>query len=34
MSRLSKINDLAFDLVHEYMEPQTIFLRKTDIRFI
>ncbi|EOV3185509.1 hypothetical protein ACOMX4_002784 [Enterococcus faecalis] len=21
MSRLSKINDLAFDLVHEYMEP-------------
>ncbi|EOH8749769.1 hypothetical protein ACMDXZ_002199 [Enterococcus faecalis] len=25
MSRLSKINDLAFDLVHEYMEPSKQF---------
>lgn len=25
MSRLSKINDLAFDLVHEYMKPSEQF---------
>ncbi|AFO45152.1 hypothetical protein [Enterococcus faecalis] len=25
MSRLSKINDLAFDLMHEYMEPSKQF---------
>ncbi|MFG5563462.1 hypothetical protein ACFJYA_04220 [Enterococcus faecalis] len=25
MSKLSKINDLAFDLVHEYMEPSEQF---------
>lgn len=25
MSKLSKINDLAFDLVHEYMEPSKQF---------